>query len=326
MLSAAPAAQTSLGRAPPRGATRGRRLPTREKAPAGPARSLLGRCAFEAREGRVALAVSGGPDSLALLALACETGADVTAYHVDHGLRSGSASEAGVVESAARALGAGFEARRVIVEPGPNLEARARAARWAVLPPGAATGHTADDQAETVLLNLLRGAALDGLAGMRLGPRHPILRLRRSETEELCRALHLEPVRDPSNNDPSFLRNRVRHELLPALGTLSGRDLVPVIVRQAALMAADADLLDQFAASIDVRDAAALAGAPAPLARRTVRRWLRGSSEHPPPSADVDRVLAVARGEARATQVSGGTVVRRLRGRLVAEPPGGSEG
>ncbi|MHB1854368.1 MAG: ATP-binding protein, partial [Acidimicrobiales bacterium] len=98
--------------------------------------------------------MSGGADSLALLVLAVATGRAVTAFHVDHGLRPGSAAEADRVAAAAAGLGAGFRALSVEVEPGPNLEARARAARRAVLPPDASTGHTADDQAETVLLNL----------------------------------------------------------------------------------------------------------------------------------------------------------------------------
>ena len=101
------------------------------------------------------------------------------------------------------------------VAPGPNLEARARAARFAVLPADVATGHTMDDQAETILVNLLRGAGADGLAGMAPGRRHPLLGLRRLETHALCAEVGLEPVCDPSNADPAFVRNRVRHELLP---------------------------------------------------------------------------------------------------------------
>ena len=110
-------------------------------------------------------AVSGGADSLALLVLAVEAGCVR-----DRGPRrprpaGGSAAEADVVRAAAAGLGAGFVSERVVVEPGPNLEARARAARYSVLPAGVLTGHTADDQAETVLLNLMWGAGLDGLAG-----------------------------------------------------------------------------------------------------------------------------------------------------------------
>ncbi len=155
---------------------------------------LLGRCHFPPPGTPLVCAVSGGPDSLALLVLACAAGASVTAVHVDHGLRPGSDAEAGVVAAAARRFGAAFRAETVVVEDGPNLEARARAARRVAVGPEAATGHTMDDQAETVLLNLLRGAGLDGLAGMRPGPRHPLLGLRRAETAALCDAVGLAPV------------------------------------------------------------------------------------------------------------------------------------
>jgi tRNA(Ile)-lysidine synthase len=240
----------------------------------------------------------------------------VTAVHVDHGLRPGSADEAEIVAAAARRFGATFRAETASVEAGPNLEARARAARRAAMGPEAATGHTMDDQAETVLLNLLRGAGLDGLAGMRAGRRHPILGLRRAETRGLCLDLGLEPVCDPSNDDPRFRRNRVRHELLRLCADVAGRDVVPVLARQAALLAAESDLLDELAAGIDPSDAPALAGAPDPLARRATRRWLRDDDSYPPDLAAVERVLAVARGEVTATDVAPGRRVRRSKGRL----------
>ncbi|HEY5110018.1 MAG TPA: ATP-binding protein, partial [Acidimicrobiales bacterium] len=127
---------------------------------------LLARCTFPPPGDPLVCGVSGGPDSLALLVLATAAGCRVTAVHVDHGLRTGSADEAGVVAEVAARFGAGFRSERVVVADGPNLEARARAARHAVLPEGTLLGHTADDQAETMLLNLLRGAGLDGLAAM----------------------------------------------------------------------------------------------------------------------------------------------------------------
>ncbi|MDQ3145596.1 MAG: tRNA(Ile)-lysidine synthetase, partial [Actinomycetota bacterium] len=127
----------------------------------------------------VVAGVSGGADSLALLVLSVEAGCEVTAVHVDHGLRPGSGDEAGVVAEAAARWGAAFRAESTVVEPGPNLEARAREARRSALGDGAMTGHTLDDQAETVLLNLLRGAGADGLAAMAPGPGKPLLGLRR---------------------------------------------------------------------------------------------------------------------------------------------------
>lgn len=263
-------------------------------------------------------AVSGGADSLALLALAVEAGCEATAVHVDHGLRPGSAGEAGAVRAAADRFGASFRAETVRVDPGPNLEARAREARYSVLPAGVLTGHTADDQAETVLLNLLRGAGLDGLGGMAPAG-HPILGLRRVQTRALCAELGLEWVEDPTNEDPSYRRNRVRSELVPLVNAIAERDVAALLVRQADLLREEAALLDELAAALDVHDARALAKAHPVLARRAVRRWLSDGRPHPPDMAAVTRVLAVARGEAVGTDVGGGARVVRSHGRLRLE-------
>jgi len=277
----------------------------------------------------VVVACSGGPDSLALLALAVSSGLAPIAVHVDHGLRPGSEAEAGVVAAHATRLGAAFHSERVDVEPGPNVEARARAARYDALERARAetgasvvlVGHTADDQAETVLLNLLRGSAATGLGGMPVARDtvvRPMLELRRAETERLCADLGFEPVEDPSNHDVALRRNWIRHEVLPMLSEGSGRDLVPVLARQARLLRDDAEYLDALAGAVvvggDGPSARALATMPLPLARRAVRRWLGP----PPPSLDeVERVLAVARGEVRATQLAGPRRVQRRAGRLV---------
>lgn len=272
-------------------------------------------------------AVSGGSDSLALLVLAVEAGLHVTAVHVDHGLRPGSTAEADVVRVAAEGMGARFAAATVDVAPGPNLEARARDARRAVLGPTAMTGHTADDVAETLLLNLVRGAGLDGLAGIRPGPTKPLLRLRRADTRAVCAAAGLVPVEDPSNTDPAFRRNRVRHEVLPLLDRVAERDVAGLLARTAALVAEDAALLEELASAVDPTDAGALTAIPVPLARRAVRRWLTAADPpHPPDAATVERVLAVAGGRHRATQVSGGRRVARTGGRLRLEEPPGAGG
>ncbi|MEY2589053.1 MAG: tRNA(Ile)-lysidine synthase [Acidimicrobiaceae bacterium] len=283
---------------------------------------LLSRCRFPAAGTVVSCAVSGGADSLALLVLATEAGCTVTACHVDHGLREGSAREADVVRAAAERFGASFSALRVEVAPGPNLEARARAARYRALPAGALTGHTADDQAETVLLNLLRGAGLDGLAGIHADGRRPLLGLRRAETHALCAELGLVPVADPSNDDRAHRRNRVRHELVPLLDAVAERDVAALLARQATLLADDAAALDELVLGLDPADAAALTAAPVAVSRRAVRAWLRAGSDdecHPPDAAAVERVLAVARGDAVATEV-GGRRVARSHGRLRLEP------
>lgn len=294
-----------------------------------PVDELLRRCDFPSPGAAVTCAVSGGADSLALLLLAVAAGLQVTAIHVDHGLRAGSAGEAAVVADAAATMGAAFVSKAVTVDPGPNLEARARGARYTVLPAGVMTGHTADDLAETMLVNLLRGAGLDGLSPMR--PRadgrvlRPLLRLRRSETRALCSASGLHPVDDESNDDPRFTRNRVRHELLPLLADISRRDPVPILVRQAQLLGDDASFLDYLAGHLDPIDARAATAASPVLARRAIRAWLRTTADehHPPSAADVERVLGVARGDAVACEVSGGRRVQRSAGRMTLAGPDG---
>lgn len=283
---------------------------------------LLPRCSFPAAGAAVTCAVSGGADSTALAVLAVAAGCRVEMVHVDHGLRPGSADEAQVVARTADRLGVPARSVRVEVPPGPNLEARARAARYAVLPADVLTGHTADDQAETVLVNLLRGAATSGLAGMRPGARRPLLGLRRVETVEVCAAAGLAVVDDESNRDLRFVRNQVRHRALPMLAEISGRDPVPVLVRQAELLRDDDNLLRELASSFDVTDARALAAAPRPLARRAVRAWLSedDAERHPPDLATVDRVLEVAAGRRLACEVGGGRRVERHRQRLELVP------
>jgi len=307
------------------------------KAPGG--RRLLERCRFpDPDNGPVALAVSGGPDSMALMVLAHLAGLGGRVIHVDHGLRRESGGEARTVASAAAAFGFAFEARTVRIEAGPDLEARARRARYQVLPPGVLVGHTMDDQAETILLNLIRGTGMDGLAGMRPGPGRPdvvrpLIALRRADTVEVCREARLTPLADPSNFDRRFRRNRIRHEVIPLLNAVADRDVVPILARQAEVVADDVAFLDDLAAEIDPRDSRGLRKAPVQLARRALRGWLRsgdeGGEQHPPSRAEISRVLEVAAGTHQACELSGGRRVQRHQGRLdvVARtgPPAASE-
>ena len=281
----------------------------------------------------VVVACSGGPDSLALLVLATAVDLAPVAVYVDHGLRAESADDARAVMDAAEQLGVASRAVIVQVDPGPNLEARARDERYDALERarveiGASVvlvGHTADDQAETVVLNLLRGSASRGLGGMavrRDALVRPLLGLRRADTEAVCATIGLTPARDAMNDDPSFRRVWIRTEVLPALSAGAGRDLVPVLARQAEVLRADSDYLDELARAAwppapDRAPATALSRVPLPLARRAVRQWLGA----PPPSlAEVERVLPVARGEVRATEIAGGRRVERRAGELHVVP------
>lgn len=276
--------------------------------------AALARCTFPPVGSAVTCAVSGGADSTALLILSVAHGCRVTAIHIDHGMRPESHREAAHVQKISDALGVEFQSKRVHVEPGGNLEARLREARYAALPVDVLTGHTADDQAETVLINLLRGSGLGGLSGMRPSEQHPLLKLRRLETRELCRSLEIDVIDDPSNEDPKFQRNRVRHELVPLLNDLANRDVSMILTRQADLLRADADLLDELAMQLDPTDAQQIANAPVALARRAIRAWI--ASPYPPDSATVERVLQVARGEVTACDIGNSRQVRRSRQRL----------
>jgi tRNA(Ile)-lysidine synthase len=169
-----------------------------------------------------------------------------------------------------------------------------------------------------MIVNLLRGAGPDGLASIRPGVRHPILDLRRSDTERVCATEEIEPFIDPSNVDPLFVRNRIRHEVLPLLADIAGRDPVPILDRQADVFASVADYLRSEAAHIDPTDARVLRDAPEAVARVALREWLRDGADerHPPDAATIDRVLTVVRNEAIATDVGGNRRVERTAGKL----------
>jgi tRNA(Ile)-lysidine synthase len=281
--------------------------------------ALLARCTFPPPDGGgdVPLAVSGGADSLALLVLARRRGLAVTAWHVDHGLRPGSSREAEVVRAVAAEWGAGFRAVCVEVEPGPNLEARARRARYDALPDGTLTGHTADDQAETVLLFLMRGTGPAGLAGI-APDRHPLLGLRRAETQALCASLGIAPVDDPTNRDARFRRNRIRHELLPLMSAIAERDVVPLIARTAALQRSEQEVIGESVSGIDATDATALTTLPAATARAALRRWFLEVTGAPygPDAAALERMRQVGVGAIGAIDCGGGWRVERSGGRL----------
>jgi len=279
-----------------------------------------------ATNARVVVGCSGGADSLALLALTCARGLDVHAVYVDHGLRPDTDHDARTVARAAARFGACVRIEPVDVPAGPNLEARARTARYLALERVRAevgagailVGHTRDDQAETVLLQMLRGAAASGLAGMapRRGfVRRPLLDARRRDTHELCFRLGLAPAPDSMNDDLHHRRVWLRREVIPLLERGSDRDLVEVLARQADLLRDDDELLEVLASQHDPGDAAALVALPAAVARRVVRQWL--ATPAPPAGAVVERVLSVARGDVRAAQLPGGGRVERVRGRLV---------
>lgn len=217
---------------------------------------------------RVFVALSGGPDSLALAAAAAHFHRRhrlrVGVVVVDHQLQEGSDLVARRTVQQACDLGLDpVELRTVAVRrDGEGLEAAARHARYAALidvcsqygAHAVLLGHTRDDQAETVLLRLARGSGTRALAGMSMvsvrdGLRvvRPFLGLTRDDTTQICAAEQLQPWWDPTNTDESFLRARVRHTVLPMLERELGPGVAASLARTAAIVGPDADELDRQA-------------------------------------------------------------------------------
>jgi tRNA(Ile)-lysidine synthase len=211
----------------------------------------------------VLVAVSGGGDSVALLhvlhRLAPRWRLALHALHVDHQLRAGSAGDGDFVEGLAAKLGIPCAVARVTVDARGSREAAARRARYRALEEHAdrvgaqriAVAHTADDQAETVLMRVLEGTGVRGLAG--IPPRRGrIIRPLIAERRDTLRAVlvdgGIEWIEDPSNAERAFVRNRLRHDLIPALRDAYNPDIVAALVRLAGLARATAGALEGIAA------------------------------------------------------------------------------
>lgn len=216
------------------------------------------------------VALSGGPDSLTLLHLLTQLHPTdkLIAAHLDHAWRPTSAAEAQWVAETAASWGVTGYIEQVDViglarEQGLTLEEAGRTARYQFLARIArqvgatiiATGHTADDQAETVLMHLLRGSGLAGLGGMRpvasvpgapdLTLIRPLLGVSRAEILAYCHEHNLTPIQDPTNADTTFFRNRLRHQLLPLLAEYNPQ-VQEHLQTLAAVTAADYDFLAQL--------------------------------------------------------------------------------
>ena len=249
---------------------KGRRRPGRLAPVVGKARRLLQDALADAGyPSRVLVACSGGPDSMALAAVAAYFArrghvdghpVSVAGVVVDHQLQPGSAEVAAKAAAALRELGlSSVEVRTVeVASTGFGPEAAARDARHAALNAAAddlgceaiLLGHTLDDQAEQVLLGLARGSGTRSLAGMRPARGRllrPFLGLRRAETLEICAAEELEPWHDPTNSDPSFARSRTRVEVMPVLEEKLGPGVAESLARTAAILQQDADFLEDLA-------------------------------------------------------------------------------
>ncbi len=272
------------------------------------------------------VAVSGGADSVALLHLLARLAPAwrlrLHVLHVDHGLREGSARDAELVRALGARLAVPVDVATVTVAPSGSLEAAARRARYDALEAAAervgaqriATGHTADDQAETVLMRLVGGTGVRGLAGIppvRGRVIRPLIACHRAAlVEELVRA-GIEWVEDPTNADPRFLRNRIRHELLPRLVESYNPAIVEALVRLAGRARETVSALERAGAAELARLAVFAPGAVTlPLAElRALPR---------PAAAEVLRQAAAALGGHAPLRAWAHRGLRRL---LAAPPP-----
>lgn len=283
---------------------------------------------------RWCVALSGGPDSLALTAVAADV-LPTVALIVDHGLQDGSAATAATAHDQALALGC-VAARVLPVAVGGvgGPEAAARTARYAALRDARAgqpvlLGHTLDDQAETVLLGLGRGSGARSIAGMRAADPpwgRPLLGVRRAVTHAACAQLGLTPWTDPHNTDPRFTRVRLRTEVLPLLEEVLDGGVAAALARTAAALREDTDLIDGLAeqaraglapADSETLPVPALAALAGPIRRRVIRGWLLAGGARGLTDEQIRRVDALVTDRRGRGGVAVGAALRRTR--LVAE-------
>ncbi|MEH0147152.1 tRNA lysidine(34) synthetase TilS [Corynebacterium sp. Q4381] len=279
-----------------------------------------------AGSGPVVIGLSGGPDSLALVAAAAAEGIDATAVVVDHGLQEGSADVAKHASEQATRFGIPATVVPVTVADSPDgVEAAAREARYAALfaaaPADVWVAHTADDQAETLLLGALRGNP----AGM--APRdgrlvRPFLTIRRADTVGACTELGIEPWHDPMNKDTAYRRPAIRTSIIPQLSELIGGDAVPALAAAADRIAADNQLIASLVDLTPTSSCAELLAEPGAVRRRRLAAWL---VENDVPVqrdqlAAIESLITDWHGQG-PINVAGGAVARRA-GVLVMEPSG----
>ncbi|MEJ4098894.1 tRNA lysidine(34) synthetase TilS [Corynebacterium mastitidis] len=270
----------------------------------------------------VAVGLSGGADSTALLAAALMEGLRAHAVVVDHGLQPGSGEVAARAAALALDLGASAEIRRVRVGRAGGMEAAAREARYRALRQAARgrpllVGHTRDDQAETYLLAALRGNPA-GMLPASGGLHRPLLGVRRADTEAACRELGLEPWRDPQNEDSAFRRVAVRATVIPALSEATGvGDPVAPLAQAADRAALDAEALDQWARRAATDSVADLARLPQAVRGRIVSAMiLRAGARVTRAALDAVEALVMDWRGQGPVAVGAGLVVARADGKL----------
>jgi tRNA(Ile)-lysidine synthase len=279
--------------------------------------------------GRILIACSGGADSVALAVIASDHKADCVLAYVEHSINPETFDCERIVKNAADVLGFEFALQRLDPtqwEDTSNLEERARELRYQALEnlrkehncDVIATAHHADDVVETFLINLVRGG---GSGAASLSPRRgnivrPLLSWRKDQLVQIVKDAGLEYFSDPANDDSRFVRNRIRHEVIPLLDDIAGRDVTELIARTAKSLREDEEFLRRLAKSMWPKDKPTtndLAQLDPVLQVHALRAWISGM---PPSREEMDRILGVVHKERTATQISGHRTIRRSGGVL----------
>jgi tRNA(Ile)-lysidine synthase len=280
---------------------------------------------------RVLVACSGGPDSVALVLvlhrLASELSIATAVASVDHGVREGSAADVDVARSVAAELELPFHALSLDLDRGASLQARARDARYAALRELAdrerfdriAVGHTMDDQAETVLSRILRGAGVRGLAAIEPsradGVIRPLIDCRRADVHAFVAQSGLSIARDPSNADPRYERVRLRERIVPLL-----LEEDPALIEHLAELAQDARLLAELVDGLaePIADLDRLRAMPRALRQASLAKWAEGVASQPPGRAQIQGLEGLLRGHGEVL-LADGWVASIAGGSLCAE-------
>jgi tRNA(Ile)-lysidine synthase len=298
------------------------------------------------REAPVLVGVSGGRDSVVLLhALVAAGFRQVIVVHLDHALRPNSVEDAWLAAELAHQHGCSFEADRCDVRALAqarklSLEAAAREARYEFFSriarlhwcPRVLLAHHADDQVETLLLNLLRGAARSGLAAMRpvrvremhgarIELHRPLLGVWREEIDAYAREHALKFHDDPTNTDRRFARNRIRHDVLPVLESAFDRQVRAALWRTADILGAEEEWIESQRPPVQAElRVAELRALPAALQRRLIHAWLKARGIGDVSHEDVVAVQVLVEQTKRAkVNLSMGRHARRRAGRIFVE-------
>ncbi|MDR0324533.1 MAG: tRNA lysidine(34) synthetase TilS [Oscillospiraceae bacterium] len=283
-------------------------------------------------EGTFLAAVSGGADSVAMLRMMVEAEREVTAAHYNHGLRDSADGDEAFVKSLCEKWGVPFVSERGAVPKGAGLENAAREMRYGFLERARAergldwiaTAHTADDNAETVLLNLTRGSGLHGLCG--IPPQRgrivrPLLRLSREEVIRYLTERDISWREDESNADTVYRRNYIRHTVVPALKGVNP-SLTDAVARLTASLTEDEEYLQSMALE-EVRQvdggfpAKRLVSLPKPIASRVCRLLVAPFSPYPPERVHIKAMLDIAAGgNGRRRHLAGKLTVEKRNGNI----------